>query len=33
VTETENDVSPAMELYRSLGFQPGSPWRWWHQNL
>jgi ribosomal protein S18 acetylase RimI-like enzyme len=33
VTETENDASPAMNLYRSLGFQPGSPWRWWHHDL
>jgi mycothiol synthase len=29
VLETENIASPAMHLYRSLGFQPGSPWRWW----
>ena len=29
VLETENVDSPAMQLYRSAGFQPGSPWRWW----
>lgn len=33
VTETENAASPALELYRSLGFQPGSPWQWWHHDL
>lgn len=32
VTETENAASPALELYRSLGFQPDSPWRWWHHD-
>jgi GNAT superfamily N-acetyltransferase len=33
VTETENIGSPAMQLYRSLGFHPGSAWRWWHYDL
>jgi mycothiol synthase len=33
VTETENTISAALQLYRSLGFQPGSPWRWWHHDL
>jgi GNAT superfamily N-acetyltransferase len=32
-TETENIESPAMNLYRSLGFLLGSPWRWWHHDL
>jgi ribosomal protein S18 acetylase RimI-like enzyme len=32
VTETENAASPALELYRSLGFQAGSSWRWWHHD-
>jgi mycothiol synthase len=33
VLETENDPTPAMTLYRSLGFQPGSPWRWWRKRV
>ncbi|HLY29852.1 MAG TPA: GNAT family N-acetyltransferase, partial [Ktedonobacterales bacterium] len=33
VLETENEDSPAMRLYRSLGFQPGSPWRWWRKSV
>lgn len=33
VLETEQEDSPAMELYRSVGFQSGSPWRWWHHQL
>jgi mycothiol synthase len=31
--ETENGSSPAMQLYRSVGFQPGSPWRWWRKTV
>ena len=33
VLETENVDSPAMQLYRSAGFQPGSPWRWWQHDV
>ena len=33
VLETENLDSPAMQLYRSVGFQPGSPWRWWQHTV
>jgi mycothiol synthase len=33
VTETENIASPALQLYRSVGFQPGAPWRWWQHNV
>jgi mycothiol synthase len=32
VVETENEDSPAMKLYRAEGFQPRSPWRWWHHD-
>ncbi len=32
VLEAENEDSPAMKLYRSEGFQPGPPWRWWHHD-
>jgi len=33
VLETENELSPAMQLYRSVGFHPGSPWRWWRKSV
>ncbi len=31
--ETENIASPPMQLYQALGFQPGSPWRWWRKPI
>ncbi len=31
--ETEHADSPAMRLYRSVGFQPESPWRWWRHGV
>ncbi|MGO8951088.1 MAG: GNAT family N-acetyltransferase [Ktedonobacterales bacterium] len=33
VLETENVALPAMRLYRSVAFQPGSPWRWWKHDV
>jgi GNAT superfamily N-acetyltransferase len=33
VLETEMVDSPAMRLYRTVGFQPGSPWRWWQHDV
>ena len=33
VLERENVDSPAMQLYRSVGFHPGSPWRWWQHTV